>query len=108
MSERSHSDASPQWIFYENHYELQGDGFHISYNPTTSSLGADLVGDQEEETALCRRIDAANQVAYILNGDWRRDYELHVDQGWDACYQFYQEYKADHQSRWSSDYEGTL
>ncbi len=108
MSEQSHPESSEGWAFYENHYELQGDGFHVSYNPATSNLGAEFAGDQEEETALCRRLDVANRVAYILNGDWRKGYEAHIDQGWDACYGFYQEHKAEHQSRWSSDYEGML
>lgn len=98
-----------EWIQYGTHYELQGDGFHISYNPATSALGVDqliginFAGEQEEETALCRRV--ANEVsALILNGDWREDYEAHIDDGYDACLQVYQEHKADHQSIWSSDY----
>ena len=87
------------WIHYGNHYELQGDGFHISYNPDTSiQERASWIGDELEETALCRTI-GRTATAFILNGDWRRPYEERIDQGYDTCY-----LKADHQSSWSSDY----
>jgi len=88
---------------------LQGDDFHISYNPTTSALGTDrltginFAGEQEEETALCHQV-TTEVSALILKGDWREDYEAHIDDGYDACLQIYQEHKADHQSIWSSDY----
>jgi len=110
MSESLNASEQPKgWKWYGNHYELQGDGFHISYNPATSTLGSDrltgidFTGNQEEETALCRRV-AQEMSALILNGDWRTGYEERIDQGYDACYQFYQEHKAEHQSSWSSDY----
>ncbi len=98
-----------EWRQYGNHYELQGDGFHISYNPATSTLGADrltginFAGEQEEETALCRRV--ANEVnALILNGDWREAYAAHINDGYDDCLQVYLGHKAEHRSIWSNDY----
>jgi len=105
----SEQRAQRIWIRYGNHYELQGDGFHISYNPATSALGTNqlsginFAGEQEEETALCRRV--ANEVSVlILNGDWREAYAAHIDEGYNTCLQVYLEQKADHQSIWSSDY----
>lgn len=101
MSERT---SPKEWIPYGNHDELEGDGFHISYNPDTSNIERmSFVGDEPEETALCRRIGLEVSVL-ILNGDWRKPYEERIDQGYEACYQFYQEQKAAHQSSWSSDH----
>lgn len=107
MSETTNNPK--RWTQYDNHYELEGDGFHISYNPNTSTLGSDALtgidyaGDQREETALCRRM-GQQAIALILNGDWCAGYEERIDQGYDTCHQFYQEHKAEHQSSWSSDY----
>lgn len=109
MSER----FSDRWNRVGNIHYLHGDDFFISYNPDTSLLGVDeLTGvnyasDEPQETALCNWA-----ATLILNGDWRLGYEKYVDQGYDACYQFYLEHKAEHQSKWSSDYgnepEGTI
>lgn len=102
MSER----ISDRWYNVGNTQRLDGNGFYISYNPDTSQLGVDeltgidYAGDEARETALCNWA-----ATLILNGDWRQGYEEHVDQGYDACYRFYQEQKAEYQSTWSSDYD---
>jgi hypothetical protein len=101
MSER----ISDRWYDVDDTQRLAGNGFFISYNPDTSQLGVDKLtgidyaGDEPRETALCNWA-----ATLILNGDWRREYEERVDHGYDVCYQFYQEHKAEHQSTWSSDY----
>lgn len=85
---------------------LAGDGFFISYNPRTDLLGSDpntgisYAGNEPRETALCNWA-----ATLILNGDWRQQYEDRVDQGYDACYQFYLAKKAIYGSTWSSDYD---
>ena len=80
-------------------YVLEGDGFYISYNPDLnasyfgSSFGSDNGGP---ETALCR-----DGNFYILNGDWRKQYEKLVPLGWDPCKQFYNQQSAHAESSWS-------
>lgn len=102
MSER----ISDRWREAGDIQYLEGDGFYISYNPDTSQLGVDeltgisYVGNELRETALCRYA-----ATLILNGDWRQQYEDRVDEGWDACYQFYRSKKPRYGSTWSSDYD---
>lgn len=97
---------SNRWYEVGDTQRLVGDGFFISYNPDTSQIGVDeatgidMAGDEPRETALCREI-----ACLILNGDWRQQYEDRVDEGWDACYQFYLAKKAIYGSTWSSDYD---
>lgn len=95
---------SDRWYQVDDTQRLDGDSFFISYNPDTSQLGVnaltgiDYAGDEPRETALC------NWAAIlILNGDWRQQYEDRVDEGYDACYQFYLTKKPMYGSTWSSD-----
>ena len=63
---------------------LEGKGYHISYLPKNGSIGilipsfaSDGNGD---ETALC--VDGNY---YILNGDFRKEYEKVINKGLSAC-----------------------
>lgn len=102
MSER----ISNRWYDVGNTQRLDGDGFFISYNPDTSQFGLNLLtginiaGNELKETALC-----GYAATLILNGDWRQQYEDRVDEGWDACHQFYLNKKLMYGSIWSSDYD---
>ena len=82
-------------------YLLCGKGFYISYNPDpTLSLGgwALFAADyNSDETALCR-----GKKYYILNGDYRKQYEQLLDQGFNACKKFYDLQSNDDKSSWSS------
>lgn len=64
---------------------LEGEGFSISYakNPGAEieSFAATNGGD---ETALCK-----DGKYFILNGDWREDYELLIAEGFSACKKFF-------------------
>lgn len=102
MSER----ISDRWYEVGNTERLDGDGFFISYNPDTSQLGVDALtgidyaGDEPRETALCNWA-----TTLILNGGCLQQYEDRVDDGYEACYQFYLAQKPTYGSTWSSDYD---
>ena len=76
----------------------------ISYNPMLSApMGITMLGSDDgmDETALC--VDTGKGTRfYILNGDFREDYEKLVDKGVEACMQFYRD-NIDKVSSWSDD-----
>lgn len=80
----------------ENHV-LKKENFYISYNPkpcaTLPGFASDGGGD---ETAIVK-----DGKFYILNGDFRKEYEELVDQGFDACYNFFKS-KPELKSSWSN------
>lgn len=82
------------------HFVLEGDGFYISYNPDTSNvlMGFGAGEGSGEETALCH-----DGKYFILNGDYREDYEKLIDQGYEACKKFYDE--RNNHSKWSKPYD---
>ena len=63
------------------------------------SWGSDNGSD--ETTLVDNRED---RKYYILNGDFRKEYERVFDKGFNACKEFYDSMKDKHQSTWSSDY----
>lgn len=74
---------------------LKGKDFYISYNPNTSSLG--VFGGDGEETALVK-----DDKYYILNGDFRKEYESIVEQGFDICKEFFDKKAKNSISDWSN------
>lgn len=88
-----------------HHLFLQGEGFYISYNPRCVDFGMSIFGGGEitEETALIK--EGEHNIYYILNGDWRKQYEKLFSLGFNACYEFYLKNKKKHGSKWSSDCE---
>ncbi len=94
---------------------LTGDNFVISYRDFSDEAESDglvdllaglataLSGNSEhtkkqKETALC----SPDGKFYILNGDFRKDYEGIASQGYDACLTFYKSQMEDHNSVWSN------
>ena len=93
------------WVQTAAHNEvLEGDGFHISFRPGTveplpiSEMIGMLVrilgqegNNSKDETALCapERFPSMVNPYFILNGDFRKEYEGLVKLGWDACYAFW-------------------
>ena len=79
---------------------LEGKGFHISYNASPcvgmSSWASDGGSD---ETALVNH--KGKRVFYILNGDFRKQYEKLIDKGYKACKKFYNDNKEEFDSSWS-------
>lgn len=73
--------------------------FYISYNRNPgsgfSSFRAD--GGAGDETALVK-----NDKFFILNGDFRAEYETLASQGFDACHAFFEKTKAAHGSSWTT------
>lgn len=64
---------------------LKGEGFFISYDP--NSYGA-------EATALVKMGKSMDDTYYyILNGDFREEYEKLIDKGFEVCKQFFDEHK---------------
>lgn len=86
---------------------LKGKGFYLSYNPATGAgnptaiLLSSLLGQEngKEETALRNE---STGIWYILNGDFRKQYEEVVSNGFDACLAVYKE-NIQHRSEWSTD-----
>jgi len=75
---------------------LQGDGFHVSFNANPGSGISLFQSDAgSAETALC-----AGGEFFILNGDFRKEYEAIVDQGLTACLDFFKS-KSELKSSWS-------
>ena len=78
---------------------LSCDEFYISFNP---DLNATIFGSIFEsdnggcETALCK-----DDNFYILNGDYRIQYEKLFTQGFNACKRFYDQQSAYSDSSWS-------
>ena len=79
----------------ENNFVLSGKGFYISYNPDSqrSYFGArfDQIinefngkNDGGEETALVK-----NRKYYVLNGDFRKEYEKLLGKGFKKCKEFF-------------------
>lgn len=83
----------------ENHYV----SFLFENNTSVAkSLGLDAATDQPDvgETALCT---LSPWSCFILNGDFRKQYEELVDQGYDACYNFFLTQKEEFGSSWSDE-----
>lgn len=77
---------------------IRGKGFFVSYNPNTASSGKVWQGSSLTETALCKP-----GKYYVLDGDFRKQYEELIDKGWKACKKFYDDNKELYDSKWSSD-----
>lgn len=93
-----------------HNWELQGDGFRISYLDDTAAvfessfLSRLFNGDAKDETAIVIPNGDGTNSYYILNGDWRDAYTPLVEQGFDACLAFYHQKRLEGAgSTWSSD-----
>lgn len=104
-------DVIKAWVKLDRNSVLNGDGFYISYNPSTgdtamgsllTDFGNIMGGELEdgEETALVK-----DGVFSILSGDWRNDYEKLVDKGYDACYKFFKTKQKKYGNNWSTNEE---
>ena len=107
-----------KWNDLGDNQVLSSDGFYISYNPDTgaskSGLGElfNLLGhnisdgklevDGRAETALVLKTGNGKNIFYILNGDFRKEYEELFPKGFAACKKFYDRNKKKHRSNWST------
>ena len=88
---------------------LHGDGFTISY-----AKGANLSmvsffasdGTADETALIVPRTGKDGDDFFILNGDFRQEYEVLAPKGLTACLEFYRQHKS-HHSSWSDPYEET-
>ena len=91
-----------------NNMILQGKDFYLSYNPDTkrSKVGNAMDSlinmfsgkdDGGEETALCK-----DDIFYILNGDFRKEYEKLFPKGFKGCKKFFDS-KKKYQSSFSTE-----
>lgn len=55
-------------------------------------FGHAMIGDVDEETALHLR---GSDKYFVLNGDWRTDYEKLIEQGYEACLAFFKEKRSE-------------
>lgn len=83
---------------------MQCDGFSISYNPNPGATIFSFRGDNGcDETALIiEEGGAAKPFYFILNGDFRKEYEAVADD-LSKCLEFYDSKKDEHRSSWSGD-----
>lgn len=88
--------------FGAEQYVLKGDGFRLSFVQATGVFFGFFRGDNDggPETAL-----HADGEWYILNGDWRAEYEKAAHEGLAACLAVYHKHKNLHRSSWSTDRE---
>lgn len=102
-----------KFIRVGNHEVLNGKGFYVSYNPCTSSpidfagLAAmfgkkGLKNDTEETALVLDKGTVVEQKFYILEGDFRKEYLLRLDEGFDSCKEFYESLKDEFGSGWSN------
>jgi hypothetical protein len=107
-----------KWEAGLNNEVLQGDGFYISYNSHTGrhayssvltvvgNILKKLHGDGKylkngEETALVLESLNGRRAFYILEGDFRKEYEKLLDKGFETCKKFYDS-KPELHSNWST------
>lgn len=84
---------------------LDAEGFYISYNPRPCFFMPCFRSDNGgAETALCDQRDKRTKF-YILNGDFRKQYEKLVPNGFEACKAFYDKKKKRYGSSWSNTEE---
>jgi hypothetical protein len=97
------------WEKIHHNYILQGEGFLISFLPSTRHADLDIfsaiggamgLGTGDSETALV--VPDGNPKYRILNGDFRKEYEAVVGKGLDAAIAVYEKNKAA-RSDWSTD-----
>ncbi len=76
---------------------LETDDFYLSYTTGSGMTIIPMFGSDEgsDETAL-----VVDGKFYILNGDFRREYEALVPKGVDACMAFFKKHKSQ-ASSWS-------
>lgn len=84
------------------------DRFYISYNPSPGGGISFFAGDDNSaETALCIKT-SDNTHFLVLNGDFRREYEIAIKKGIGACLKVYLKHKEKHNSSWTSDFDVAL
>ena len=89
-----------RWIKREaGNIVLRGKGFFISFRngmlPVPAGLAFFASDDGKHETALVK-----DGQFFILNGDYRQDYEKLIDSGWTSCKEFFDKH-SNHKSSWS-------
>lgn len=84
-------------MFGGGNYVAEFDGFAVSYNPDTDAGLSIFAGDGSDETALM-----IGGKYFILNGDFRKDYERLALRGAEACLAFFHEKEAAHGSSWTT------
>lgn len=78
------------WNILRNNLTLEDDSkdYYISFN------------ESEKETALVKKESLKNKF-YILNGDFRSEYEEVFEKGFEECLKVFEKYKEEHESCWS-------
>lgn len=85
------------WKFYGPNYVLKKKGFAISYNPGVYLCPGFASDDGGPETAV-----AVDGKHYILNGDYRKQYEELVGRGLKSVLDFFRKQPQEKVSSWSN------
>ena len=89
------------WVKSNQNFILQGEGFSISFLDWESSkkLGATTWENDERQDETC--LISPDRDYFILNGDFRKEYEELLPLGYIKCYQFFLN-NQDKKSSWSN------
>ena len=100
------------WTKKRDNEVLDGEGFYISFLPEErpvdpiseicSGIARAVTGEAEYVESLTETALVKDHIFYILNGDFRKEYEGIIDQGFDTCLALYNSQKEDHSSVWST------
>ena len=91
-----------KWNALAHNQVLSGNGFYISFNSLPGEFILSFRSDDDScETALVKRVGGHKRF-YILNGDFRKEYEKLVSKGFKACMEFFRSKEKEHKSSWSN------
>ena len=94
-----------EWKKLINNEVLDMGEFYISFNPHKEHItGLSFFRPDTDrgETALVKEKDIENKIQFrILNGDFRKEYEELVSEGFTACLNFYNSKKEKYNSSWT-------
>jgi hypothetical protein len=84
---------------------LEGDGFFISFRPSSSRMPLVCFDPDTDQGETCLALAKKGEAIeyYILNGDFRKEYEAVFDQGLQECMVVYATLQVEHRSTWSND-----
>ena len=88
-----------KWKQGNSNQTLKGKGFMISYlSPKTNLTGIKLFNADDEQAETAIVVDGKY---YILNGDFRKEYEAAIEKGLIACIQIFKAHP-ELKSSWSN------
>lgn len=91
------AEEAKVWEYMGPNWILGAPDFFVSYNPGNYGISFFMSDTGGSETALVK-----DDQYFILNGDFRPEYEAVIDLGFEACLQVYKN-NLSHKSSWSNE-----